>query len=141
MGEWYRCVSCNHKAKGDCYKLDGVRCEKCNGGPFMPCENSSAPEDSYCIGCGVFMGTGPRKICQVCWVTKRRQSVGELTVNIEVASWYNTLTDSIVGAITTAAHAGMPAEVAHQVMKAAMSAALPDAIVVSKGKDDGNGRR
>ncbi|MED1784251.1 hypothetical protein P4V43_20730 [Brevibacillus fortis] len=66
--------------------------------------------------------------------------LSELTANIEVASWYNSLTDAMVGAITTAAHAGMPEEVAHQVMKAAMSAALPDAIVVSIGKDEGNGR-
>ncbi|MDC0761683.1 hypothetical protein POF51_13335 [Brevibacillus sp. AG] len=80
------------------------------------------------------MEPGPRKICQRCWMTKRRQSAGELTVNVEVASWYNTLTDAMVGAITAAAHEGMPEEVAQQVMQAALSAALPDAIVVSKGK-------
>lgn len=132
MVQWYKCVCCNHKAEGDRYKLDGVRCEKCNGGPFMPCENSPAPEDSLCIGCGIVMEPGPRKICRVCSITKRRHSTGELTLDIEVASWYNTLTDAMVGAITTAAHAGMPEDVAYQVMKAAMSAALPEAVVVSK---------
>ncbi|WP_312118139.1 hypothetical protein [Brevibacillus reuszeri] len=60
--------------------------------------------------------------------------LSELTAKIEVASWYSTLTDAMVEAITAAAHAGMPVQVAHQVMRAAMSTAMPDAIVVSKGK-------
>ncbi|KMZ43974.1 MULTISPECIES: hypothetical protein [Bacillales] len=67
-------------------------------------------------------------------VSEDKCRLSELTANIEVASWYKSLTDAMVGAITTAAHAGMPEEVAHQVMQAAMSAALPDAIIVSKGK-------
>lgn len=134
MSQWYRCVCCNHKAKGDHYKLDGVHYEKCNSGPFMPCENSPAPEDSYCIGCGVFMGTGPRKICQVCWVTKRRHSAGELIINVEVASWYNTLTDAMVGAITAAAHTGIPEEVAHQVMQAACQRLYLTLLWFRKGK-------
>ncbi|WP_289135784.1 hypothetical protein [uncultured Brevibacillus sp.] len=51
--------------------------------------------------------------------------LSELTAKIEVASWYSKLTDAMVEAITAAAHAGMPAHVAHQVMRAAMSTAMP----------------
>ncbi|WP_411503468.1 hypothetical protein [Brevibacillus centrosporus] len=92
-------------------------------------------EANQCIGCGCVMKAGPKIICDKCCKPRISTAVGDLTVKVEIASWYTSLTNNLMEAIVKTAHEGMPEHAAHQVMKAALTAVIPDAIQVEKGWD------
>ncbi|HBZ80927.1 MAG TPA: hypothetical protein DEP07_11140 [Brevibacillus sp.] len=64
----------------------------------------------------------------------------QIGVTIDTAPWFTTFTEAMVEALTKAVQAGMPEHLALHLMRAATSEALAEAIVVTKGKGESNGK-
>ncbi|MDR4997880.1 hypothetical protein [Brevibacillus parabrevis] len=90
---------------------EGIPCEKCGGGPFLHIRTNS--QDNAMDG---------------------------LAVMIEIAPWHDVFTQAMAEALAKAAQAGMPEHLTLHLMRAATSESLAEAIVVTKGKGESNGK-